>query len=231
VDDLGYRPTGLSIGARVGIAALVGLAAAVLHVAPAFAGVQKFELATVDNAAPPDLSWSVSWERFGGGQTTDLTCGGATSQTGTTGLVGNLQTSGSAAGFGSKESVRPTDVSAARGLTFSYWSNSAASTTPVAGAGLCRAGPGSGTLYPHFVDNEPSAIVCPQDIVTTTDPGMATAVVGFAATATDAGPVTLSYSTPPGSAFSVGTTAVTATAVDSSGNAAGCTFTVTVIQS
>ena len=55
------------------------------------------------------------------------------------------------------------------------------------------------------------------------------AFVTYTATATDAvGPVTLTFSIPPGSLFPVGTTTVTVTATDGAGNSSKKTFTVRV---
>ena len=78
-------------------------------------------------------------------------------------------------------------------------------------------------------DNEPPVISCPGDIVVTTDPGLCGAVVDYAPTATDNCAIdTLVISPPPGSIFEPGTTSVTVTAIDSSGNADTCLFDVTV---
>ena len=72
---------------------------------------------------------------------------------------------------------------------------------------------------------EPPRITCPDDLETTTDtidvePRNVTDNVGVSA---------LSRSPFPGSRFPNGTTTVTFTAVDFSGNSASCTFNVTVI--
>jgi len=76
-------------------------------------------------------------------------------------------------------------------------------------------------------DTQPPAITCPANIAI----GCAVDLlvpVSFAATATDnCGTPTLTYSVPPGSGFPVGTTPVTCTATDSSGNQSSCSFTVT----
>lgn len=82
------------------------------------------------------------------------------------------------------------------------------------------------------IDNTPPVISCPANIVVylplnTTATSMP---VSYAATATDnCGVANIGYSIAPGSSFSVGTTAVTATATDVNGNTASCTFTVTVL--
>jgi HYR domain len=78
----------------------------------------------------------------------------------------------------------------------------------------------------------PPTITCPANITVslplhTSATSMA---VNFAVTATDNCPGVTVASTPAsGSIFSVGTTTVTSTATDSSGNTATCSFTVTVL--
>jgi hypothetical protein len=78
-------------------------------------------------------------------------------------------------------------------------------------------------------DTQPPVITCPANITQRNDSGQCGAIVKFAATATDnCSGTTVTYDHAPGSFFDVGTTTVTATATDSSGNTALCTFTVTV---
>jgi hypothetical protein len=79
-------------------------------------------------------------------------------------------------------------------------------------------------------DTEPPVIACPANIVTTTAPGACDAVVSFVnPVATDnCGPVSVVCHPPAGTAFPKGVTSVTCTATDAAGNAATCTFTVTV---
>ena len=79
-------------------------------------------------------------------------------------------------------------------------------------------------------DQTAPVITCPANITVTTPFGSCTAVVSFAATATDncGGTITYSYSHTSGSAFPIGVTTVTATATDVCGNSASCTFTITV---
>ena len=74
---------------------------------------------------------------------------------------------------------------------------------------------------------------CPANIVKSTDPGMCSAVVTFPTpSATDNCPgVTVSCSPASGSTFQKGTTTVTCTATDSSGNKSMCSFTVMVKDS
>lgn len=83
--------------------------------------------------------------------------------------------------------------------------------------------------FVDLLDTTPPTVTCPADIVTSTDPGQAGAIVSFAATATDnVSSPTITYSRAPGSVFAVGTTPVTATATDAAGNSATCSFTITV---
>lgn len=79
-------------------------------------------------------------------------------------------------------------------------------------------------------DVQPPTIICPANITRPNDPGLCGAVVNFQATATDlcSRVVTITYSKNPGTFFPVGTTVVTATATDSSGNSSNCSFNVVV---
>jgi hypothetical protein len=71
----------------------------------------------------------------------------------------------------------------------------------------------------------------PANITAPNDPGFATAVVNYTATATDnAGPVTPNCSPQSGTAFLIGTTTVTCTATDGSGNTASGSFLVAVVD-
>jgi CSLREA domain-containing protein len=78
-------------------------------------------------------------------------------------------------------------------------------------------------------DHEKPVVTVPANIVVSTDPNTCSAVVTFNATATDncAG-VTVMSSPASGSTFPKGTTTVTSTATDASGNQDSKTFTVTV---
>ena len=73
-------------------------------------------------------------------------------------------------------------------------------------------------------------LACPAAITVTENPaGSGSAVVTYAATASDNCPgVSISYSPASGSSFPLGTTTVTATATDAANHTASCTFTVTV---
>jgi hypothetical protein len=82
----------------------------------------------------------------------------------------------------------------------------------------------------RVVDNTPPVVTVPANITKPTDPGKATAVVTFTATATDDfdSSVTVVCAPVSGNPFPVGVTTVTCTATDSSTNIGTGTFTVTV---
>ncbi|UKJ06737.1 DUF7594 domain-containing protein [Solitalea lacus] len=72
-------------------------------------------------------------------------------------------------------------------------------------------------------------ITCLDSIVVSNDPSQCGAAVNFAVTATDDfSQATVTYSHDPGTIFPVGTTIVTATGTDASGNSSTCLFPVTV---
>ena len=78
-------------------------------------------------------------------------------------------------------------------------------------------------------DTQPPVITCPANISVFNDPGLCGAKISFTPTATDnCSKVTVTTSPASGSFFPVGTTTVTATATDSSGNSSTCTFNVKV---
>src|SRR6185369_14904141 len=79
-------------------------------------------------------------------------------------------------------------------------------------------------------DTQPPSITCPANITKSNDPNQCGAVVTYPApTASDNCPGVGTVCSPAsGSFFPKGTTTVTCTATDSSGNTASCTFTVTV---
>lgn len=83
------------------------------------------------------------------------------------------------------------------------------------------------------IDNQlPVFTSCPADIVVNNTPGSCTAVVNWIAPSAidncSGAVITLTAGLPSGSSFPVGTTLVTFTATDASGNMANCSFTVTV---
>src|SRR5262249_7080428 len=78
-------------------------------------------------------------------------------------------------------------------------------------------------------DTEKPAVTCPANISTVTDPGKCTATVTYTPTATDNCPgVTVDANPKSGTAFPVGTTPVTVTAMDAAGNTTTCSFNVIV---
>jgi len=80
------------------------------------------------------------------------------------------------------------------------------------------------------VSGQAPVINCPTNIVINNTPGQCGANVGFTATETTGIPAsTITYSHQPGSSFPVGTTTVTATAINAVGTSI-CTFTVTVVD-
>ncbi|NNE26634.1 MAG: HYR domain-containing protein, partial [Saprospiraceae bacterium] len=78
------------------------------------------------------------------------------------------------------------------------------------------------------LDVTPPEMFCPTDIEVGTDPGQCDAIVNFSYTSSDCDGATLTASPDTGSVFPVGTTLVTVTATDGSGNTNTCTFNVTV---
>jgi hypothetical protein len=118
----------------------------------------KFALATIDNAAPSNVAWSVNWDQWNGtGQNPNTTCNGTRSLTGTANYSGNTLSSGTEPGINNIQSAKPTsaDTSGAVADTYelNYWSSSPTSTTPLTAAQLCQAGqngPTVFTFYAHF---------------------------------------------------------------------------------
>jgi hypothetical protein len=78
-------------------------------------------------------------------------------------------------------------------------------------------------------DTTPPQIACPANISVPTDAGQCAAIVAYTTTATDNCPgLTVACNPPSGASFPKGTTTVACVATDTAGNAASCTFTVTV---
>jgi hypothetical protein len=99
----------------------------------------------------------------------------------------------------------------------------------------CTAQSGSMCSFSVTVnDTQPPTITCPANVIVTAKPTCPPSIsqtVTFSPTATDNCPgVTTSCSPASGSSFPVGTTTVTCTATDTSGNTATCSFTVTVFS-
>jgi gliding motility-associated-like protein len=80
------------------------------------------------------------------------------------------------------------------------------------------------------IDNLAPVINCPEDMIVSTDEGTCSAVVEFEAEVSDNCEVTTTYSHTSGSEFPLGTTTVTVSATDASGNSAECSFNITVID-
>jgi hypothetical protein len=91
-------------------------------------------------------------------------------------------------------------------------------------------GGGTCTFTIRVNDTQPPTITCPANITRSNDAGQCGAVVAFASpTATDnCSGVTVTSVPASGSLFPLGTTTVTSTATDASGNTATCTFTIRV---
>jgi hypothetical protein len=91
---------------------------------------------------------------------------------------------------------------------------------------------GTCTFPVIILDSEAPKITCPSNITVPAQTGVCGAIVSYAAPATDNCPGVTTVCTPPsGSTFPFGTTTVTCTATDASGNKATCSFTVTVTGS
>ena len=108
-------------------------------------------------------------------------------------------------------------------------------TTPVVVTATDAAGNKTTCTFNVIVqDKEAPTITCPPDLTVETDPGKCSAVVNYGLVTIAANNcrdnVTASFSHASGSTFPVGTTTVTATLSDSSGNSASCSFTVTVVD-
>ncbi|MBI3417144.1 MAG: DUF5011 domain-containing protein [Verrucomicrobia bacterium] len=89
---------------------------------------------------------------------------------------------------------------------------------------------GSHSLALPAAANTPLAITCPSDTSVNNDPGQCSAAVNYPIPITSGGSgnVTVVCNPPSGSNFPVGTNIVSCTATDSAGNAATCSFKVTV---
>ncbi|PYQ10587.1 MAG: hypothetical protein DMH00_10660 [Acidobacteria bacterium] len=100
--------------------------------------------------------------------------------------------------------------------------STATSTSGGGTAGLC-------TFHVTVNDVADPSILCPSDIVASTDPGQCSAVVFYPApAATDNCAVLVGTDVPSGSTFPKGSTTVHATATDVAGRTASCSFRVTV---
>jgi hypothetical protein len=90
----------------------------------------------------------------------------------------------------------------------------------------------TGSFVITVVDEEGPVLTLPDDFSVPTDAGVSTAVVSFAATATDNvdGNVSVTCDPPPGATFGLGDTTVECSASDSTGNATSGSFVVTVVD-
>ncbi|MDI6050789.1 kelch repeat-containing protein [Flavobacterium sp. XS2P24] len=85
-------------------------------------------------------------------------------------------------------------------------------------------------ISPSF-EHTPPVMTCPAALSVTIDAPATTAIVNFAATATDdSGISSITYSKNPGTAFPIGITTVIATATDNNCNTISCSFAVTVLE-
>ncbi len=122
--------------------------------------------------------------------------------------------------FGRKTTCLPTQVGPDQ--LFQILGTSA----PIGGGSTC-------TFTVTVNDTQPPTIVCPPNVTAVTPvPGAPSAVVTYPnPTVTDNCPMATFACVPPsGSTFNVGTTTVTCTATDMSGNTATCSFTVTLFN-
>ncbi len=103
-------------------------------------------------------------------------------------------------------------------------------TTPVTVVATDSSGNADTCLFSVTVqDNERPVLACPSNILLTADPGLCGATASYSLNASDnCSGVTISTSLPSGSFVPIGMTTVTAIAVDASGNADTCSFTVQV---
>jgi hypothetical protein len=106
-------------------------------------GNVSFALATADQDAPSNLSWSVDWRHY-----TNFDCVGQDG-TGTANYSGSTFSSGNQPAVGNKQSANPSSVTAP-GYVLDYWSASATSTTPLTASQLCKNGPDNHTLFAHL---------------------------------------------------------------------------------
>ncbi|HEX5251071.1 MAG TPA: MBG domain-containing protein, partial [Gaiellales bacterium] len=141
-------------------------------------GNLNFKQATADTT-PPAAAWSVDWSRYSDASCTVVKQSGS----GTATYTGSVLSGGSEPGVGNNQSAQPAGVTAPTGFAFTYWSDSATSTTPVTGAGLCRQGPNPPTLYAHF---RPTIVSTSTTVATSGSPSTYGGQVTFTATVTPA---------------------------------------------
>ena len=105
-----------------------------------------------------------------------------------------------------------------------------AGTTTVTSTASNANGVATCTFTVTVTETEPPQITCPEDVFVTAVPGDGGAIVEFdtPAASDNCSEVTATCDPPSGSFFPVGTTPVTCTVTDRSGNSTNCTFNVTV---
>ncbi|MEK6407428.1 MAG: FG-GAP-like repeat-containing protein [Acidobacteriota bacterium] len=133
--------------------------------------------------------------------------------------------------------------------------SNATATDNCSGVGTPSCGPASGSAFPKGVntvtcvvsdasgntasctftvtvnDTQAPEITCPANINRNTDAGLCSAVVSYAASASDnCSSASIACNPSSGAAFPKGTTTVNCTATDTAGNTAACSFTVTVVD-
>jgi hypothetical protein len=141
-------------------------------------GNLNFLLATADTTQPT-AAYSVDWTRYDDTACTSFKQSGTATYT----PPGVTQTGGSEPGVGNGASARPTGVTAPTGFAFTYWSDSATSTTPVTGAALCRVGSQPSPLFAHF---RPTITSTSTAVTTSGSPSTYGDPVTFTATVTPA---------------------------------------------
>ncbi|HEX5557035.1 MAG TPA: MBG domain-containing protein [Gaiellales bacterium] len=141
-------------------------------------GNLHFLLATADTTQPT-AAYSVDWTRYDDTACTSFKQSGTATYT----PPGMTQTGGSEPGVGNGASARPTGITAPTGFAFTYWSDSATSTTPVTGAALCRVGSQPSPLFAHF---RPTITSTSTAVTTSGSPSTYGDPVTFTATVTPA---------------------------------------------
>ncbi|MBI4854932.1 MAG: HYR domain-containing protein [Acidobacteria bacterium] len=120
-------------------------------------------------------------------------------------------------------------------LTFSHPSGTffpVGKTTVTVTASLSGQTVGQCSFTITVIDNEPPKITCPTDIIVNNSPGQASALVNFPSPRAmdNCGINRVVFDPPTGSLFPIGTTTVSLTAFDTSGNRAACFFRVIVLD-
>ena len=162
--------------------------------------------------------------------TTTLTASFVTNSAGTAIAAGNLVALGGVPGsfanphLGSISGAQPT-IQAAGNATAAF---NAGPTGGVATADAVVDGVVVTTTF--TVQQPPSFTFCQPDITSNNTPGACSAVVTFSTSATGYPPTGITFSTPSGSVFPKGSTAVIATATNGVSPNATCGFTVTVVD-